>query len=67
MNVAHPLVVGLAVLVRGELDVALVDGFDGFVGEWLDLDEPLLREARLDDDAGSLREADGVSGLRGRR
>ena len=60
VDVTHPLVVGLAVLVGRELDVALVDGFDGLVGEWLDLDEPLLREARLDDDAGALREANGV-------
>ena len=60
MDVPHPLVVGLAVLVGGELDVALVDGVDGLVGERLDLDEPLLREARLDDVLRAVAEADGV-------
>ncbi len=48
--------------------MALGDGCDGFgrdavaagVGRFVDGEEPLLGEARLDDDAGALREADGV-------
>ena len=48
VDVAHPLDVGLAVLLGREADVALVDRGDGLVGERLDLDEPLRRKPRLD-------------------
>ena len=49
VDVPHPLEVGLAILVRTDLDVALLDGRDGLVGERLDLHKPLRRQARFDD------------------
>ena len=54
VDVLHPVEVGLLVLLRGEVDGlfavrARLDGGDGFLGERLDLDEPLRGEARLDD------------------
>src|ERR1700754_88407 len=58
VNVLHPLVVRLAVLVWSKPYVALVDGFDGLVGQRLNPDEPLLRKPRLNDDAGALAQAD---------
>ncbi len=58
VDVGHPLHVGLAVVVGGEGDVALLDSLDGFVRERLDLDEPLHGEAWLDDDPGALRDRD---------
>ena len=42
VDVVHPLVVGALVVVGREADVAFVDGLNGLVGEWLDLEEPLL-------------------------
>ena len=39
--------------------MAFIDGPDGFLGEGLDLEEPLLGEAWLDDDAGALAGGDG--------
>ncbi len=49
VNVAHPLEVGLGVILRHELDVAVLDHFDGAVGQRLNLHEPLRRKPRLDD------------------
>ena len=68
VDVLHPLVVGLAVLVGRELDVALVDGLDGLGcdavaaagGTLVHADEPLLRQPRFDDVLGAVAEADGV-------
>src|ERR1035441_10305417 len=53
MDVFHPVEIGLLVLLGCELDGLLaigawLDGGDGFLGERLDLDEPLGGEARLD-------------------
>ena len=48
VNVLHPLEVGLLVHLRREADVLLADGCLGLVGQRLNLDEPLRREARLD-------------------
>ncbi len=71
VDVLHPLVVGFAVLVGRELDVALCDCCDGFgcdavaagAGGLVDGEEPLEESARLDDDAGALADADGVGVL----
>ena len=49
VNVAHPLEVGLGVILGDELDLALLDDFDGAVGQRLNLHEPLGREPRLHD------------------
>ncbi len=49
VNVAHPLEVRLGVHLGHELDLALLDGFDGAVGQRLNLHEPLRRQARLGD------------------
>src|ERR1019366_3481169 len=49
VNVAHPLEIRLGVILRDELDFAVFNGFDGSVGERLNLHEPLRREPRLDD------------------
>ncbi len=72
MDVGHPLEVDLFVHLWREVDCGFfaVDGFDGFdgvlrdgfaagVGGFVDGEEPLEREARLDDYAGALAEADG--------
>jgi hypothetical protein len=45
-------------VVGCEGDVTLLNGLDGFVGERLDLDEPLHGEARLDDGTRTLRDGD---------
>ncbi len=49
VNVAHPLEIRFGVVLGDKLDLALLDGCDGAVGQRLDLDEPLRRQARLDD------------------
>src|ERR1019366_4684664 len=49
VNVAHPLEVSLGVILRHELDVAVLHHRDGAVGQRLDLDEPLRRKPWLDD------------------
>ena len=60
MDVPHPLEVGLAILVRTDLDVALLDSGDGLVGERLDLHEPLRRQPRLDNILRAVAPADAV-------
>src|ERR1022692_2825051 len=49
VNVAHPLEIGLGVILRHELDVAVLDYLDGAVGQRLNLDEPLRRKPWFDD------------------
>ena len=46
--------------LRDGVDGVLCDGVAAGVGGFVDGEEPLHGEARLDDDAGALREADGV-------
>jgi hypothetical protein len=58
VDVVHPLHVGLAVLSGVNLMWPCSTAAGCFVGERLNLDEPLHREARLDDDAGALRDGD---------
>ena len=65
VDVLHPVEVGLLVLLRREADgfVALrvgLDGGDGFLGQRLNLDEPLRREARLNDGLAAVAVADVV-------
>ena len=60
VDVAHPLVVGLAVLLGREADVAFVDRGDGLFRERLNLDEPLGGQARLDHGLAAVALADGV-------
>ena len=60
VDVAHPFVVGLAILLRCEANVAFVDRGDGLFGERLNLDEPLGGEARLDHGLAAIALADGV-------
>src|ERR1039458_4223980 len=49
VNVAHPLEISLGVILRHELDVAVLHHRDGAIGQRLDLDEPLRRKPWLDD------------------
>ncbi len=65
VDVLHPVEVGLLVLLGGELNGLFairvrLDGGDGFLGERLDLDEPLRGEARLDDGFAAVAVADVV-------
>ena len=60
MNVSHPLVVRLAVLLGGKTDVAFVHCGDSFFRERLDAHEPLFREARLDHRFATVALANGV-------
>ena len=50
------MAVGVLELVGVELDVVVHHGFEGRLGEFVHLDEPLHREFRLDDYVGTLRE-----------
>ena len=63
VNVAHPLEVGLLVLLRRKADVTFFDGSDGHVGERLNLDEPLRGQRALDDVARAFAATDGVGVL----
>ena len=70
VDVGHPVEVDLFVHLRGEVDGGVCafdcvdcifcDAVAASVGGLVDGDEPLHGEARLDDDTGALREADGV-------
>src|SRR5208337_1646823 len=60
VNVLHPLEVGFLVHLRREADVFLADGCFGFVCQRLNLDEPLRREARLDNRFAAVAMADVV-------
>src|SRR5215831_19502626 len=53
-NIAHPREVEVLVLFWYELDFAAFDHFDRGLCERCDVDEPLLREPRLDDGAGTI-------------
>ena len=48
VDVVHPVQIDLAIIFRNDRDLAALHRFDGAVGQRLDLDEPLLGQARLD-------------------
>src|SRR5262249_8916138 len=58
VDVTHPVQINLAVIWRGEANVALLDDFDCTVCQGLDFDEPLHGEARLDDGSAAVTLAD---------
>src|ERR1035437_1304566 len=58
VDVLHPLEVSLLVHLRRKADVLLADSLFGLVGQRLNLDEPLCREARLDDRLAAVAVAD---------
>ena len=60
VDVLHPLEVGLRILLRRELDVALLDRRDGLVRQRLNLDEPLRRKPRLHHRLAAVALAHGV-------
>ena len=60
VDVAHPLEVGLRVLLRRKVDVALFDRGNCLVGQRLNLDEPLRRKPRLNHRLAAVALADGV-------
>src|ERR1035437_1168988 len=60
VDILHPLEVGLLVHLRRKANVLLADGCFGLVSQRLNLDEPLCREARLDDRLASVAVADVV-------
>ena len=62
VDVVHPVEIHLAIVVGDDGDLVGFDGGDRLFGERLDFDEPLRREARLDDSSGAiaLSERDGV-------
>ena len=60
LDVLHPVEVGLVVAGRDELDLAGTDDVDGRVCQRFHLDEPLLRDAGLDDGAAAVAGADVV-------
>ena len=61
-DVVHPLVPGLDPVFGDDFDALFVDGGDGFFGQRLGADEPLLGDQRLDDGlaARAFAEAEGV-------
>ena len=48
VDVFHPVEVGLREALGDELDRAVLDDADGFLGQGLHLDEPLRGDERLD-------------------
>ena len=54
LDVAHPGEVHVLVLARHEFDVAILHGLDRRRRQGLDLDEPLVREPRLDHRPGAV-------------
>ncbi len=60
LDALHPVEVGLVVAGRDELDFAGADDVDGRVCQGLHLDEPLLRDAGLDNGAAAVAGADVV-------
>ena len=54
LNVTHPFVIGVFPLFGHEGGAALLDRRDRRPGESLGIDEPLIHQPRLDDDAGAV-------------
>ena len=62
-DVLHPVEVDLVEALRDDPDAPVAHRVDGRLGQRLDLDEPLRRDARLDDRVAALAVADGVDVL----
>ena len=60
VDVAHPFEVRLRILLRRELDVALLNRLDGLVRQRLNADKPLRRKPRLHHRLAAVALADGV-------
>ena len=58
LNVAHPGKIKVFVLLRHKFDVAIFHGFDGWFGEFLGVDVPLVGQPRLDNHAGTVAARD---------
>src|SRR5208337_1501473 len=59
VDIVHPVQINLAVVVRDDGNLAALDSLLGAIGQRLDLDEPLLRQPRLDDGSTAVALADG--------
>ncbi len=59
-DVAHPVEIFFAAILRNDLDVAALHGRDRGLRQWLHLAEPLRGSAGLDDRAAALADSHGV-------
>ena len=62
-NVAHPFEINAFPILRRDLNFSRLHGFDGRLGQWLHLHEPLRGSARLDNRAAAVASADRVGVL----